>query len=144
MSSLKMIVIIEKLNSLDDRTTLTPASPWRLTESGIGDLVLDLLRAAAHPVGEDDHLVLGQVGDRVDRHRQHGADARDAERERGQDHEEAVADRPLDDRLRSWSVLRSAQCRWALGSATAVGLGAASRRLGRAATAGACRCGVPG
>jgi hypothetical protein len=29
-----MIVIIEKLNSLDDRTTFTPASPWRLTESG--------------------------------------------------------------------------------------------------------------
>src|SRR3954453_3163911 len=29
-----MIVIIEKLNSLDDRTTFTPASPCRLTESG--------------------------------------------------------------------------------------------------------------
>jgi len=29
-----MTLIIEKLNSLDDRTTLTPASPCRLTESG--------------------------------------------------------------------------------------------------------------
>src|SRR4051794_27286036 len=29
-----MIVIIEKLNSLDDRTTFTPASPCKLTESG--------------------------------------------------------------------------------------------------------------
>src|SRR5580704_12244340 len=29
-----MIVIIEKLNSLEDRTTLTPASPCRFTESG--------------------------------------------------------------------------------------------------------------
>ena len=29
-----MIVIIEKLNSLDDRTTFTPASPWSFEESG--------------------------------------------------------------------------------------------------------------
>jgi hypothetical protein len=29
-----MIVIIEKLNSLDDRTLWTPARPWRFTERG--------------------------------------------------------------------------------------------------------------
>ena len=29
-----MIVIIEKLNSLDDRTTFTPASPWSFDDSG--------------------------------------------------------------------------------------------------------------
>ncbi len=29
-----MMVIIEKLNSLDDRTTFTPARPWRFTDSG--------------------------------------------------------------------------------------------------------------
>ena len=32
----------------------------------IGDLVLDLLRAAARPVGKDDDLVLAQVGDGID------------------------------------------------------------------------------
>ena len=67
MLSSKMMVIIEKLNSEDERTALTPASPWSLSDSGIGDLVLDLLRAAAHPVGEDDDLVLAQVGDGVHR-----------------------------------------------------------------------------
>src|SRR3954447_13191204 len=29
-----MIVIIEKLNSLDERITFTPASPWSRTDSG--------------------------------------------------------------------------------------------------------------
>ena len=76
-----MIEIIEKLNSLDDLTTLTPANPWRFDREGISDLVFDLLRAAAHPVGEDDHLVLGEVGNRIDRHGKHRADARDAQNE---------------------------------------------------------------
>ena len=34
----------------------------------IGDLVFDVLRRAAHPLGEDDLLVLADVGDRVGRH----------------------------------------------------------------------------
>jgi len=34
VSSLKMMVIIEKLNSLDDRTTFTRASPGSFDESG--------------------------------------------------------------------------------------------------------------
>jgi len=29
-----MMLIIEKLNSLELRTAFTPASPWRFTESG--------------------------------------------------------------------------------------------------------------
>ena len=33
----------------------------------IGQLIFDLLRAAAHPVSKDDHLVVGQVGYSVDR-----------------------------------------------------------------------------
>ena len=33
----------------------------------IGDLILDLLRTAPGPVGEDDHLVLAQVRDGIDR-----------------------------------------------------------------------------
>ena len=76
MSSSKMIVIIEKLNSDDDRTALTPASPCSLRDKRIGDLVLDFARTAAHPIGEDDDLVLAQVGDGIDRRVQHGVDAR--------------------------------------------------------------------
>ena len=34
MLSSKMSVIIEKLNSDDERTALTPASPWSLSDSG--------------------------------------------------------------------------------------------------------------
>ena len=109
---------------------LDPGEPLEVDRERVGDLVLDLLGAAAHPVGEDDDLVLGQVGDRVDRHRHHGAEARDPEHERGQDHEEAVADRPLDDRLdhgpssvrlSAGGRLRSGRRR--IGSAGAAGLG---------------------
>ncbi len=51
----------------------------------VSDLVFDLLGAAAHPVGEDDHLVLREIGNRIDRRVDDGMDApdHDAERQRG-------------------------------------------------------------
>src|SRR5215203_180161 len=41
--------------------------PLQVRGERVCDLVLDLLRAVPRPVGEDDHLVVGQVGNRVDR-----------------------------------------------------------------------------
>ena len=41
--------------------------PLEADRERVGDLVLDLLRRAARPVGEDDHLVVRQIGDGVDR-----------------------------------------------------------------------------
>ena len=46
---------------------LDAGQPLELERQRVGDLVLDLPRAAAHPVGEDDDLVLAQVGDGVHR-----------------------------------------------------------------------------
>jgi hypothetical protein len=63
----------------------------------IGDLVLDHLRRLARSLGVDDHLHIGEVGQRVERrlpHRMHPGQ-RD---EQGQDHnEELVACRPVDE-----------------------------------------------
>ena len=50
-----------------ERIVLTPGVPWRLDGQRVGDLVLDVLRRAAGPVGEDDDLLLADVGDGVDR-----------------------------------------------------------------------------
>jgi GTP-sensing pleiotropic transcriptional regulator CodY len=88
-----MMVIIEKLNSEDERTALTPL---QLQGQRVGDLVLDLARAAAHPVGEDDDLVLAQVGDGVHGRVEHGVDRPDRQRRRHEHDQEAVADRVLD------------------------------------------------
>ena len=41
--------------------------PLQVHGQRIGDLVLDLLRAVARPVGEDDHLVVREIGNRIDR-----------------------------------------------------------------------------
>ena len=54
---------------------------------GIGDLVLDLAWAVALPVGEDDDLVLRQVGDRVHRREPGGPDPEDGQDEAGGDHQ---------------------------------------------------------
>ena len=54
---------------------LDAGQPLQFERQRIGDLVLDLAGAAAHPVGEDDHLVLAQVGDGVHRRVEHGVDA---------------------------------------------------------------------
>ena len=63
----------------------------------IGDLVLDLLRAAAHPVGIDEHLVFPEVRDGIDRREVDGADAERDEQQRGAGDEEAVSQAPFDD-----------------------------------------------
>jgi hypothetical protein len=39
--------------------------PLQLSRQWVGDLVFDFARAAAHPVGEDDHLVLAEIGNRI-------------------------------------------------------------------------------
>ena len=81
----------------------------QLERKRIGDLVLDLLGAAAHPVGEDDDLVLAQVGHGVHRRVDDGVDGPGGQR-RGQDQdEEAIADRIFDQFLDhgscpSWGV----------------------------------------
>ena len=67
MPSSKITLIIEKPTSLDDRTTRTPPQPAQAQRQRVGHLVFDLARPVPLPRGEDDHLVLGQVGNRVDR-----------------------------------------------------------------------------
>ena len=48
---------------------LTPGTPSRDTVSGIADLIFDVLRRTAHPLREDDLLVLADVRDRIDGNR---------------------------------------------------------------------------
>ena len=70
----------------------------------VGDLVLDQIRAAARPLGRDDHLHVGQVGDRVERRvpqREH------APRERGGDREQR---QPAVARARARSDARDHHC----------------------------------
>ena len=63
----------------------------------IGDLFLDLARAAAHPIGEDDHLVFTQVRNRVDRRIKHGID-RKRRQSGGEEHYQiAIANRMFDE-----------------------------------------------
>ena len=69
--------------------------PLQVHRQRVGDLVLDLLGTAAHPVGEDDHLVLRQVGNRIDRRIDDGVDAPDHHAERQQDHHEPIANRRI-------------------------------------------------
>ena len=65
----------------------------------IGDLIFDILRRAAGPVGEHDDLLLADVGNGVDRDvRQRViADAQDDQRR--QHHEEPVVQAPADDEV---------------------------------------------
>ena len=62
-----MMLIIEKLNIELATDDLYAGKTLQIRDERIGDLVLDLLRRASRPVGEDDHLVLGQVWNGVDR-----------------------------------------------------------------------------
>jgi hypothetical protein len=64
--SSKITLTIEKPNADAERTVRTWGRPLQVHGERIGDLVFDLLRAAARPVGKDDHLVFAEVGDRVD------------------------------------------------------------------------------
>ena len=99
------MLIIEKLNSLRRPHRLHPRQPLQVHRERIGDLVLDFPRAAAHPVGEDDDLVLRQVGDGVDRRVDDGVNARRRSPTSGQeDDHEAVADGEFDDLFNHASV----------------------------------------
>ncbi len=64
----------------------------------IGHLILDDLRRLSRERRADDHLRVGQVGNRVERRRPHRPHARDGEKPRREQHEEAVRDRPADQR----------------------------------------------
>ena len=63
----------------------------------IRDLVLDLLRRAARPVGEDDDLVVAEIGDGVDWRRQQRPVPPRADEQEEANHQEAVAQRRLDE-----------------------------------------------
>ena len=71
----------------------------------IRDLVLHFLRRAARPVGEHDHLVVGQVRDGVDgRGEQRPVPPAPEEQEEG-DHEDAVPQRRVDQPVDHWLSL---------------------------------------
>jgi len=78
---------------------LHPGQPLEVHGERVGDLVLDLARAAPHPVGEHDRLVLGQVGNGVHRGVDHRVNPPDEHAESQQDHDEPVAHGKLDDLL---------------------------------------------
>ena len=66
------VVLEDDVDHREAERRLRPHDPHagqtlQVDRERIRDLVLDLLRAVAGPVGEDDHLVVGQVGNRVDR-----------------------------------------------------------------------------
>ena len=62
----------------------------------IRDLILDLLRAVARPVGEDDHLVVGEVGNRVDGRGPQRPPAPPGQGKREEDDESPVTQRAID------------------------------------------------
>lgn len=83
---------------LGDRAhRLDAGQPLELERQRVGHLVLDLLGAAAHPVGEDDDLVLAQVRDGVHRRVEHGVDCKYGQGGRQNHHQIAVTDRILDE-----------------------------------------------
>ena len=76
--------------------------PLEAHRERIGDLVLDLLRRAAGPVGEDDHLVVREVGNRVDGRREQGPVPPPSNQEEEGDHEDAVPERDGDQPVDHW------------------------------------------
>ena len=70
--------------------------PAQVDGERIADLVFDLLRAVAGPVGEDNDLVVGEIGNGVDRRRRRGPPAPDGERHRQPDDSGAVLQRQFD------------------------------------------------
>ena len=65
----------------------------------IGDLILDLLRTAPRPVGEDDHLVLAEVGNGIDRRAKTARTPQPIRNSVATNDEEAVAQRPFDEAI---------------------------------------------
>ena len=63
----------------------------------VGDLILDHLRCLPRVLGEDDHLHVGEIGNRVQRHLLDGQRAGDDQQRRGHEHQEAVLQRGIND-----------------------------------------------
>ena len=63
----------------------------------IGDLILNHLRRLAGEVGDDDHLHVRKIGDRVETDVDRGPDAAGDEHRGQQEHDELVADGKFDD-----------------------------------------------
>ncbi len=59
----------------------------------IGDLILDYLRRLARVAGADDHLGVGQIGQRVDRRARHREHAHQSQGQCSQQHEHPMCDR---------------------------------------------------
>ena len=70
--------------------------PLQADRQRIRDLVLDLLRRSARPVGKHDHLVVGKIGDGVDRRGQERPVPPGADEQKEGDHDEAIPQRDLD------------------------------------------------
>jgi hypothetical protein len=87
----RVVRLARRADGLDSREAL------QAHRERIRDLVLDLLRAAPHPVREDDHLVLGEIRDRVDGRPLERPDSRERRRRDEEEHEQAVPGAPLDD-----------------------------------------------
>jgi hypothetical protein len=66
---------------------------------GERDLIIDVLRAAARPVGVHDDLLLADVGDRIHRRASEREVAADAQAGNDQHHQEDVPEAPTDDRV---------------------------------------------
>ena len=65
------VVLEDDVNHREAERRLRPdhaytCEPLKVRRERVRDLVLDLLRAVPRPVGEDDHLVVGEIGNRVD------------------------------------------------------------------------------
>ena len=80
----------------------------------VGDLVLDQIGALPHPLGEDDHLHVGEIRDGVERRALQRDPAPRRERGHEQDREERVArarrDQARDDAVLAGLVARAGGC----------------------------------
>ena len=83
--------------------------PLQVHGERIGDLVFDFLRTAALPVGEDDHLVLAQVGNGVDGRVQQRPVAPNRQRGIDGQNQPAVLHREFDDAVDHCCLLLRAE-----------------------------------
>ena len=86
-----------------------PGQPLQAHRQRIRDLVLDLLGGPPRPVREHDHLVVGEIRDRVDRRGQERPVAPAAEQQEEGDHQQAVPERGLDQPVDHGRVASRAQ-----------------------------------
>ena len=69
--------------------------PLQRGGNGVGDLVFNDLWRAAHPLGEDDHLMFGKVGDGIHRRGHHPPNPGPRKEEEQKDHQCAVVCAPI-------------------------------------------------